>query len=176
MRRWCVGFILLALAGCQSTRYGGSEDMLAPVRMRMHPVFTQIKNLEGGQTPDGIQAELEFQDQFGDAAKAAGNAMFQLYEYRPYDPDPRGDRVVNPWIASLWTVDDQRLRWNRTTSTYTFDLKCPGIDVHKGYVLEATFQGTGGRRFFSRLIFQAQELPRGRRRPISPLSAPATRP
>ena len=37
--------------------------------------------------------------------------IFELYDYRPYWPDPRGPRLANPWTASLTTYEDQKAHW-----------------------------------------------------------------
>src|SRR2546421_6710450 len=90
---------LALLTGCAArTPAPMSPDacaMFAPVSMRIHPIFSGIKDWNGDNKPDGIEALLEFEDQFGDPTKAAGTAVFELYNYRKYDPDPRGGRVVN---------------------------------------------------------------------------------
>ena len=127
--------------------------MFAPVSMRIHPIFTQPKDWSGDNDHDGIEALLEFTDQFGDPTKAAGTVIFELYEYRPYSPDPRGERLVNPWVGSLNTLEEQQARWNRTSRTYTFQLEYPRIEQQKHYVLMATFD-TGNTRFFDRIILE----------------------
>src|ERR1041385_4565024 len=93
--------IPLVLLGCASKpieRDNAEVAMFGPMRMRLHPIFTQVKNWSSGGgsgpgiKPDGIEAELEFQDQFGDPTKAAGKVMFELFSYHQ-GPDPRGERL-----------------------------------------------------------------------------------
>ncbi len=129
--------------------------MFSPVSMRIHPIFTQVKDWTGDNRPDGIEALLEFTDQFNDPTKTVGTVIFELYSYRPYHADPRGDRLVNPWIGSLDTLAEQQARWNRTSRTYTFQLAYPQIRTDQNYVLTATFD-TGKRRFFDQIILEAQ--------------------
>ena len=145
------------------------DDMFGPVTMRIHPIFTQIKDWTGDDKPDGIEALIELQDQFGDPTKASGRVIFELFEYRPYDPDPRGLRLAY-WNAQLFTLADQRERWNRTSRTYGFTLAYDQIRDDRSYVLAATFEMAGGGRFFDRMILEPRERPSE-----FPASEPTTR-
>lgn len=145
--------------------------MFRATAMRLHPVFTQIRSWTGGTTPDGIEAMIEFQDQFGEPAKASGDVVFELFQYRTGFPDPRGTRVVNPWVATLDNVAAQRVHWNRAGRTYGFQLAFPQINPKTTYVLTATFELTGGGRFFDRIILE----PAGKN-PESPATSPARQP
>jgi hypothetical protein len=154
-------------AGCQDTPTGfdpttarpqpRDEAVFGPAAMRLHPVFTRMKDWTGDEVPDGIEAMVEFQDAFGDPTKAAGRIIFELYEYKPNQPDPRGQRVANPWVGSLATLADQRDRWNRASRTYTFPLALPKVEPRRTYVLTAQFDdATTSRRFFDRLILEGR--------------------
>ena len=131
-------------------------DLFAPASMRIHPIFTQVKDWTGDGNPDGIEALVEFQDQFGDPTKATGRVMFELYEYDREQPDAKDDRIANPWIGSLETIAEQRERWNRTSRTYGFQLALPGISTSSHYVLTAMFEKTDGGRFFDRVVLEPQ--------------------
>lgn len=120
--------------------------------MRIHPIFTQVEDWNKDGKLDGIEAQLEFQDQFGDPTKASGRVLFELFDYRRDSPDPRGQRVAGPWVASLETLDEQREHWNTTLRTYRFQLKYPQIKRDKSYVLTAIFELSDGGRFFDRII------------------------
>jgi len=177
MRIATIGLLLCVLAGCSSSltpmrRTSDESAMFGPVSMRVHPIFTQVKDFNGDADTDGIEALVEFQDQFGDPTKASGKIIFELFEYRPYNPDPRGNRLVNPWIGQLTNLDEQRARWNRTSRTYLFQLEYPQVSSHRSYVLTATFDGGRG-RFFDRIIIEAQ-TPEGSSN--EPTTTPATRP
>ena len=154
---------LVAPAGCASRapvpRSPADAALFAPVSMRIHPIFSQVKDWTGDGKPDGIEALLEFQDQFNDPTKAAGTVVFELFAYRPYNPDPRGQRVVNPWVGSLQTLAEQQARWNRTSRTYSFQLEYPQVRADENYVLTATFD-TGSTRFFDEIILQGESAPR----------------
>jgi hypothetical protein len=136
--------------------------------MRIHPIFSQIKDWTGDGKSDGFEVLIEFQDQFGDPAKAAGTLMFEVYDYRIANPDPRGPRLANPWIGSIATLEDQRSRWNRTSRTYTFQLAFPQADKSKTYVLTAMFRSTTGGRFFDRIVLEGEEE-------LAPTTRPTTR-
>jgi hypothetical protein len=141
--------------------------------MRIQPIFTQVKDWTGDGKPDGIEALLEFQDQFNDPTKAAGTVIFELYSYDKRSPDPRGMRLVNPWVGSLKTLAEQQARWNRTSRTYLFQLAYPQIRVNGDYVLSAEFD-TGTTRFFDTVVLEGDHT-RGRAT-TRPSTAPATMP
>jgi hypothetical protein len=175
---------LFTLAGCGSSptaptpRSSADAALFAPLSMRIHPIFTQVKDWTGDGHPDGVEALLEFQDQFGDPTKAAGTAVFELYDYRKGNVDPRGERVVNPWVGSLQTLEEQQARWNRTSRTYFFQLEYPAVRADRNYVLTASFD-TGATRFFDQVILEGERVPREQRYPAPaapPLSPSSTRP
>ena len=172
-----VAFTIL-LGGCASKPIARDEaemTMFGPERMRLHPIFTQVKDWTGDGAPDGIEAEVEFQDQFDDPTKAAGKILFELFQYRPGYPDPRGERIVNPWAAEMLTLEQQRDHWNRTSRTYSFQLAMPGISTQRGYVLTAMFEHSGGRRFFGHVVLNPKTPETPPRGPAA-LPLPATRP
>jgi hypothetical protein len=178
--RWFALFLLpMCIAGCASKpieRDNAEVVMFGPTRMRIHPIFTQVKNWTNGTRPDGIEAELEFQDQFGDPTKAAGKVMFELFAFRRGFPDPRGERIVNPWVGSLLSLEQQREHWNRTSRTYGFQLALPSVSIRRNYVLTATFEHSDGRRFFSRVILKGQEMEPKNSTTLPVLPEPTTRP
>ncbi len=166
---------LVLLSACQSAAPPARDEracaMFAATSMRIHPIFTDIKDWTGDGKPDGVEALLEFQDRFSDPVKAMGSVVFELFEYRRDNPDPRGNRVANPWVASINTVDQQREHWNRTSRTYSFQLAFPAIHPTKTYVLTAIFERSGGGRFFDRTILTpagANHSPSPASRPVSP--------
>jgi hypothetical protein len=156
MHRLVAVGMLFLLIGCASSapRARSQTDALlfGPVSFRIHPIFTQIKDWTGDDQPDGIEVLVELQDQFGDQVKASGRLVFELFEYRPYDPDPRGQRLANPWVGALDTIDAQSERWNHTSRTYGFQLAMNSIRTDRPYVLTATFELSNGGRFFDRII------------------------
>jgi hypothetical protein len=164
MKCWPLWAILIVLfAGCQtsSSTPAVSADaiLFAPAAMRIHPIFSQVKDWTHDDRPDGIEALIELQDQFGDPTKASGRVVFELFEYRPYDPEPRGQRLVNPWIGDLNSLDAQRDRWNRTSRTYGFQLAYPQIRADRAYVLTASFELSLGGRYFDQIILEPTEQP-----------------
>ena len=153
--------VLLLLGGCGQPlldlETSPDTSFFSATTMRIHPIFSQAKDWSGDGKPDGIEVLIEFQDQFGDPAKAAGTLLFEVFDYRIANPDPRGPRLANPWIGSIATLEDQRARWNRTSRTYTFQLAFPQVDKSKSYVLTAMFRSTTGGRFFDRIVLEGEE-------------------
>jgi hypothetical protein len=165
MRKWIGMMVLLALvAGCQPHEASfapiGEEKMFEAGKMRVHPVFTQVKDWNGDGVPDGVEAVVEFTDQFGDPVKASGQILFELYVYQPKNAEIRGTRVVNPWIGSLSNADEQRAHWSRPARSYTFQLAYPAISKGVTYVLTATFERDGGGRFFGQTILEGAKKDR----------------
>lgn len=152
------------MSGCAAhgpaPRSAADAALFAPVSMRIHPIFSGLKDWTGDGKPDGIEALLEFEDQFNDPTKASGTVTFELFGYVPYNPDPRGPRLVNPWVGSLQTLADQQARWNRTSRTYSFQLEYPQIRDDRSYVLTATFD-TGATRFFDQIVIEGRPKTRG---------------
>ena len=173
-------FAVSLLAGCTSAPMERDTDevsIFGASRMRLHPIFSQVKDWTGDNLPDGVEAELEFQDQFGDPTKCAGKVMFELFAYRKGYPDPRGDRVANPWVGVLSSLQDQHDHWNRTSRTYSFQLSQPGINLHSDYVLTAMFEHNDGRRFFGRVILIGQAAePKSKNKPGGLLDFSTTKP
>lgn len=159
--------------GCSASTKSAPFDpsMFGATSMRIHPIFTQIDDWTGDGKNDGIEALIEFQDPFGDPCKAAGTVIFEVFAYRPYHPDPRGPRVVEPFIGSTKTMEDQQARWNRTSRTYQFQLASPDIRPGRSYVLSASFDYGGG-RFFDQVVIDAQTGTR-RADPPEPARDPA---
>lgn len=164
MRTVLLAGALLLVLGCvgsaiQPERQDPADhqsDLFTPTSMRLHPIFTQVKSFSGGTKPDGVEAVLEFDDQFGDPTKAAGAVIFELFAFRTGYADPRGERLVQPWAASLGNLDDQQAHWRREISAYSFLLAYSGITTDRNYVLTATFEPLTGPRLFATTIITAQ--------------------
>jgi hypothetical protein len=81
---------LAALTGCQSdapfVRSEADARLFGPVAMRLHPIFTQVKDWTGDNKPDGIEALIELQDQFGDPTKASGRVVLRAVRISAIQP------------------------------------------------------------------------------------------
>jgi hypothetical protein len=152
---------LLLLAACSSQikpqpRTAEEDQLFGPVSMKLD-TFSKVRDWNNDGVPDGIEALIEFDDRFGDRTKAAGTVIFELYDYRPYWPDPRGPRLANPWTASLTTYEEQKAHWETASGAYMFRLAFDQAQWNHDYVLTATFQSAAGNRFFSRIVLQRQQ-------------------
>ena len=142
------------MGGCEdspATHVTAQPELFAPTAMRVHPIFTQVADWTHSGKPDGVEAQLEFTDQFSDPTKASGKVLFELFEFRRESPDPRGKRLGH-WVGSLATLGEQRERWNTTLRTYRFQLDYPQIDPGHTYVLSAIFELPAGGRFFDQIV------------------------
>ena len=167
-----LGLSVLSVTGCTQPSFEEplpeEGELFNASAMRIHPIFTQVKDWTGDGTADGIEVLLEFQDVFGDPTKAAGTVMFELHGYRPGNPEPKGQRLANPWIGSMTSYDEQRARWNRTSRTYTFQLAFPQVEKTRSYVLAAQFRATTGERLFGQAVLEGI--------PEQPTTRPTTKP
>jgi hypothetical protein len=189
---------LLAAGGCEPGRFyarsPADNELFGAQAVRIHPTFTRSKDWNGDGKPDGIEAVLELQDQFGEPTRATGRAMFEAYQYRPYSPDPRGRRYQAVWEWALVTRQQQIEHWSRALRGYTF--RIPLDPGRQTIVLAATFQLNGGTpRLFDQIILEPsgrtgevgaaapgattapeEETPRRPRRQQPPTTQPVTQP
>jgi len=121
--------------------------MFGPASIRIHPTFTTIKDWSGHGKPDGIEAVLEVQDQFGDPTRAAGAVRFELYNFMAFDPQHRTTHRLAMWTFSLNSKDDQVAHWDTAARGYSFHLDFQKISSKHQYVLLAQFDRAGGRMF-----------------------------
>jgi hypothetical protein len=136
--------------------------MFGAQAVRIHPTFTRAKDWTGDGKVDGIEAVLELQDEFGEPTRATGRVMFEVYQYRPYHPDPRGRRAKDVWEWPLLTRQEQSDHWSRALRAYSF--KIPYDPAHQTVVLAATFELSGGKpRLFDQIILE----PAGRTAPAA---------
>jgi hypothetical protein len=130
--------------------------MFSPVSLRLHPAFTLVKDLSGSNgAPNGIEALVEFDDRFEDPTRAAGSLTFELYEYRPGWPDPRGNRLSLPWPGKILTVDQQKAHWDRALRAYSFQLSYPAVRTDRDYVLSVVYDPGNAPMLFAQTIIAA---------------------
>ena len=129
--------LLAACASGPRPRTAEEAKLFGPQSMRVHPTFTRVKDWTGDGRPDGIEAVVELQDEFGEPTRAAGSVMFELYQYRQTFPDVRGRRVPEVWVWPLQRRNEQADHWIRALRAYTF--KIPFDPGRTPLVLEATF-------------------------------------
>jgi len=159
--------LTLAACGCQQparySRTAADAEMFGAQAVRIHPTFTRAKDWNGDGKPDGIEAVLELQDEFGEPTRATGTARFEVYQYRPYHPDPRGKRVEQVWQWPVLSRQEQVDHWSRALRAYSF--KIPYDPGNRTVVLAATFELDGGTpRLFDQIILE----PSGRTTPAAP--------
>jgi hypothetical protein len=147
-----IGYLLLLAAlllvgGCSETiGRPENEPMFGAVSFRIHPTFTQMKDWTGDGKLDGVEAVIEFQDQFGEPTRATGKVRFELYTFEAGYPDHRGARVAM-WATSLNDKSDQTARWDPAARGYNFQLTYDKIDPKRAYVLTAQVDRDNSRLF-----------------------------
>ena len=150
--------VTLGLCGCGPAIIARSADeqaMFGVAAFRLHPTFTQIKSWTGKAKADGIEAVIEFDDQFGDPTRAAGQVRFELYKFLFDSPDHRGQRLAI-WATSLSGKDDQMAHWDPAARAYSFQLNFDKISTEHSYVLTAQYD-RDATRLFSQLVIEPSE-------------------
>jgi hypothetical protein len=146
----------LAGPACRRTALPGHRPaMFEPVEMRINPTFTRFRSFDADLSPDGIEADVELRDEFGDATKGGGSIYFELYQYVPQGADVRGEQIGGPARYDLSTVGAQREYWQNIVRSYRFRLPWRDLDVTERYVLTATYlppAASRGERIFDRLV------------------------
>jgi len=177
-----VSGALLAIGGCSSeykpaARTPANPHIFDATGMRLHPVFTKVSDFDGDGQLDGIEAVVQFQDQFGDPTKAVGRLVFDIYQFRPYSPDPRGEHVAGPFEGRLDSLQDQRARWNNATGAYIFQLADPDVKATADYTVTATFEPLTGGRFSDTDVIEGDHSNRkNATSQPAPLPSPASQP
>ncbi len=144
------------MPGCLGNGLRGSRPaMFEPSQMRINPTFTRFRSFGADLAIDGIEADIELRDEFGDATKGGGIIYFELHEYVPEGADVRGEQIGEAAGFNLSSVDAQRRHWQNVVRTYRFRLPWQDLDPTDRYVLSATYlprEGSAGERLFDRLV------------------------
>jgi hypothetical protein len=157
--------LLLASAGCNqpglfqssaAAKVPSPINLLLPQRIHIHP-FTGMKTFDAAGGVKGIDVRVEALDAYGDATKAFGDFRFELYAFRPQNPDPKG-RLIASWSEPLLDPKVNALHWWNVSRTYVFKLQCEQpIAIGQQYVLLATFSSPySDRKFAQRVITAGQ--------------------
>jgi hypothetical protein len=151
---------LLILSGCANDSPVTREEDFSPHKLRIHPIFTQVKDFDGDKTPDGIDVVVELLDNYDEPTRGKGTMLFELWTYRKHQADNLGDRVCEPWRATLLNRAEQDEHWSKALRAYSIPLKVPKIDATREYVLTASFETAGGAdkpggiRLYDRLLIE----------------------
>ena len=127
-------------------------NLLLPRKVRIHP-FTGTRTFDQAGGVRGIDVRIEARDAFDDPTKAFGDFRFELYSYRPYSPDPRGQRIAS-WHESLMATKKNLRHWDGIAKRYQFKLVWDQpIPVGDRFVLAATFTSPFTDRLFDQRVF-----------------------
>ncbi len=152
-----VLLVLIGSASCASRKGPVTTDpaIFKPVAVRLHPVFTEIKDWTGDGQSDGVEAFVELTDQFDDPVKAGGQVLFELYTFRRQFPDARGNRIAS-WVMPLRTLKQQREHWRKIGGAYAFQLALTNMPDYSSAVLTAEFTLDDGGRLRDEIIVGAR--------------------
>lgn len=152
-------FICGQSTGCANPLTDRRPAIFGPAAVRINPTFTRLQSFDNDGEIDGIEADLELRDEFGDATKGGGEIFFELFAYDPQGPDVRGEPIGEPIRFDLSSVGAQRRHWQNVIRSYRFQLRYDDLNPGAAYVLTATWQpqatgrnGGTGRRLQDRLV------------------------
>lgn len=129
-------------------------SLLLPEEIEIHG-FTGVRTFDESGGVKGIDARVTAKNAFGDAAKAFGKFRFELYQFRPNNPDPKGDQV-GVWNTDLSDPKTNVRHWQGHFSGYKFNLKWSrSIPVGKRFVLVVVFSSPFTDRLFDQRVFVA---------------------
>ena len=72
-------------------------SLMLPHTVRIHP-FTGVRTLDGNVR--GLEVRIEALDAFEDATKAFGSFHFELFHFRPFSPEHKGE-LIESWEIDL---------------------------------------------------------------------------
>jgi len=131
-------------------------NLLLPREIKLHP-FTGTRTFDAAGGIRGIDVRVQALDAYGDATKAFGEFRFELFEFVPNRPDPKGNRV-NLWNNDLLDPKVNLVHWDPITRTYAFKLQWfNGIPVGERFVLTVTFASPYTDRLFDERVFVSGE-------------------
>ena len=163
-----VACMLGVLAGCDWARWSGRGtsdtiervnipapiNALLPQKIEVHP-FTRIGLLSEKDNIRGIDLCIRAVDSYGDATKAFGKFRFELYQFKPSSPDPKG-ALLAVWNENIETLNENRRYWDNISRTYRFKLAwdkqtLPG----EKFVIVVIFQSKYSDRLFAQRVISA---------------------
>ncbi len=126
-------------------------NMLLPKSIHIHPLTGGSRVFEGGLR--GLEVQLAAKDSFGNTTKAFGDFVFELYDYRPNSPDPKGPRIA-VWEESTLDPKLNSRFWDETRRMYEFRLQwdytpTPG----RKFVVTVRFSSPFSERLFAQYTF-----------------------
>jgi len=130
-------------------------SLLLPKSVHFHS-FTKTRIFDEKGGIRGIEAWVTLRDAYGDPTKAFGELRFELYEFRPGNPNRRGGRKAH-WAVSIMDPRANRVHWNDASLAYTCRLRWDeSIPVGQHFVLAVTFSSP-----FTERLFAERELVAG---------------
>ncbi len=130
-------------------------NTLLPTQIRIHP-FTGMRVLSEKGNIKGIDVRIEAIDAFGDTNKAFGQFRFELYQFKPNSPDPKGARLA-VWNENVEDFESNRRHWSSIARTYQFKLAWNHpIPVGQKFVLVTVFQSRFTERLFAERMFVSE--------------------
>ena len=126
-------------------------NYLLPKSVNIHP-FTGMRTFDEAGGIRGIDVRVEAKDAFGDATKAFGKFIFQLYQFLPQNPNPKG-KLIMTWEEEMLDPQKNLLHWN-IHRTYEFKLLWDSpIPVGQKFVLEVIFSSPFTQRLTAERVF-----------------------
>ena len=130
-------------------------NALLPQRIEVHP-FTRIGVLSERGDIHGIDLCIRAVDSYGDATKAFGKFRFELYQFKPGSPDPKG-ALLAVWNENIETLKENRRYWDNISRTYRFKLAWDRETLpSEKFVIVVIFQSRYSDRLFAQRVISAE--------------------
>jgi hypothetical protein len=146
--------VVMFCAGCPGPDNGPDvHRMLLPQSIQVSGQTGWRQFGEAGDV-EGIEAQIEAIDHFGERTRAFGTFQFELYLHRDHQADPRGKRIAF-WAVDVTTTECNLEYWDRLFRAYRFPLRWDKpIAAGRKLVLHVRFspQGGGDRLFANRVL------------------------
>jgi hypothetical protein len=135
---------LAGAAGCTGAPATGPIDVPSPVNLllphaiRIHP-FTGLRGLDASGKVRGLEVRMEALDAYQDSTKAFGTFHFELYHFKPFSGDRKGERIET-WEVDLMNPRENIIHWDPITRAYIFKLQLyRAVPAGQRLVLTASF-------------------------------------
>lgn len=122
-------------------------DTMLPWSINIHPL-SGTRAFDDPAGAQGIEARIEARDVYGDTTKAFGDFRFELYEFVPNSPKPKGRRLAM-WSESVVQPEANLRHWDSINRWYVFKLQCyEPLPPGKQFVLSVVFSSPFTQRLF----------------------------
>ena len=147
-----AGLVILVIAGCDTppiapAQPGGSDVAAGYGAAEIHIVgLTEIVPSDVKVQGLEIKAYVELLDSFGSKVKSPGIFRFELYEFAPRSPEPKGKRLLIWPVIDITEPTANNSHWHDFLRAYKFNLDLNINSKADKFMLQVTCTTPAGRR------------------------------